>query len=188
MSDLTGRKPIRHAGAPDQRRAIELSRLNRRLNLCERIRPGRLSADRRVPCRRVRNRRRSGDRLSHWSRRHLSHPIRHCEAHAESHPIGSATAGVLGRGHHRVPHLILLELVHVADDTHARPRVERLLDRFGERHVDDEELRNVQPVFVVDPLGNQLAKFGSHLLIVSRQVERGDLLRPQHVGERLRDD
>ena len=115
----------------------------------------------------------SGTRLCGSDR--SGHLPGHCESHPQTHPVGGRSASrVAGDVGHRVPHLVLLVLLHVADRPHRGSRVDGLLDLGGKRHVDDHQLGDFQPVLVVDFLADLFPGCLRHLRIIGCQVECGD--------------
>ena len=113
----------------------------------------------------------------------------HRESHSQPHSVRSSPASwILGGGLHGVAHLVCLELVHVADDAHARARVECFLDGFRKRHVDDHHVRDFETVLVVDSLVDDFFETVAHFRVTSSQVQRGDFLFAEHVCKRGVDD
>ena len=60
---------------------------------------------------------------------------------------------------------------------------ERFLDRFGERDVDDNQLRAIQTVLIIDLFDDNGANGCSNLLILRGQIESRQLQLAQHVGK-----
>ena len=99
----------------------------------------------------------------------------HREAHPETHPIGGRSASrVAGDFRHGIGHLVLLELLHVADGTHRGPGVDGLFNLLGKRHVDEHQLGHFQSELVVDLLANFLASALGDLGVIGSQVECRD--------------
>ena len=70
----------------------------------------------------------------------VHHLLRHRHARSESRALPAATAAFVGRrDRHRLRHLELRVLAHVADHVHADALVEALLQFLGQRQVLDDE-------------------------------------------------
>ena len=92
-------------------------------------------------------------------------------SHSEPDPrTGEAACRIRGRGRNRRTELILLVAVQIAEHTHARAGVERALHLIRYRDVHDEELREVEPVGVVDPIQHRAAQ-----LLGQARVARGEV-------------
>ena len=125
------------------------------------------------------------------------HPARHRHPHAQSQALGSRATPSAPRAGHRLAHLVLLEASQVANHPHAGAGVERLFDRFGEGDVDDDQLRNLEAVFIVDLLLHGSAENFRELAIAGGEVECRDVRlaqqfrqgagdhRPQQFGDRI---
>ena len=87
-----------------------------------------------------------------------------------------------------LPELVGLVRRSVADHVHAGARVERLLHLGGHRDVHDVELRDLEPVLVVDARAHQIAEPIRERLVVLREVEQRDLGLRDQIGEGGRDD
>ena len=76
----------------------------------------------------------------------------------------------------------------VAEHAHARARVERLLYLGRHRDVHDHELRNFEPVLVVDPLVHEQAHLLGERWVVRGELEHTEFRLRHHVCEALVDD
>ena len=98
-------------------------------------------------------------------------------------PPGFSAAAVIA-----CPNLILLELVHVANNTDARSRVQRLFHGFRQRNIDDEQLRNLQPVLVVNTFLHGDPERFAKFLVLAGEVQCSNIRRTNHIGESADDD
>jgi len=168
-------------GRPNQRLASDLTGTNARNDLGDRERPLSLTANGNVKhlCWwrwRCHGRGRTG------TRQLIGHRKTHAHAHALPH---TATCRVASGKHHRLGGLELLVLPKIANQVHLGSRVERFFNLGREGNIHDAQRRDLQSVFGVHRLAHFFAQGISHVVVVRREIERGDLGLGQQIGKAL---